>query len=240
MRSFARHFALSTLATRLSLVIAILLAPLPVWAAPEAKLLRVDPRASLESGHPIITTVIEISQSKRISDAIADCARLSGDAQLGCMSEALERPNALYTSFPFPSKNAIFAVSVDDMDRPAKFISAAKWGESGREPGVGTAWLILIDADSRMGPGFQDARALASRFVAAMGPNDIVNVMFFNDRQVVRDSQWLPTAKQAQATKLIDAMKDPYPSQGRNRSLLTIIKTAATDAFKALGNVGGN
>src|SRR5262245_32049225 len=105
MRSFDRHFELSALATRLSVVIAILLASLPAFAAPEAKLLRVDPRASLESGHPIITTVIEISQSKRISDAVADCARLSGDAQLGCMSQALEQPNALYTSFPFPAKN---------------------------------------------------------------------------------------------------------------------------------------
>ncbi len=217
----------------------VLLGTVPALAAPEAKLLRVDPRASLDSGDPIITTVIEVSQSKRISEAVADCARLTGDAQLGCMSEALERPNALYQSFPFPAKNAIFAVSVDDMDRPAKYISHAKWGESGREPGVGTAWLILVDADSRMGAGFQDARTLASRFVAAMGPNDIVNVMFFNDRQVVRDSQWLPTAKQSQATKLIDSLKDPYPSQGRNRALLTIIKTAATDAFKALGNVGG-
>jgi FHA domain len=229
----------AALAARLWVVFLILLAALPAGAAPEAKLLRVDPRASLESGHPIITTVIEISQSKRISDAVEDCARLTGDAQLGCMSEALEKPNALYTSFPFPAKNAIFAVSVDDMDRPAKYISHTKWGDSGREPGVGTAWLILIDADSRMGPGFQDARALAGRFVAAMGPNDIVNLMFFNDRQVVRDSQWLPQSKQAQAARLIDTMKDPYASQGRNRSLLTIIKTAATDAFKALGNVGG-
>src|SRR4051794_18086240 len=159
-------------------LLASLLTSLQVQAAPEAKLLRVDPRASLESGHPIITTVIEVSQSKRISDAIEDCARLTGDDQLGCMSQALEKPNALYTSFPFPAKNAIFAVSVDDMDRPAKYISHSKWGESGREPGVGTAWLILIDADSRMGPGFQDARTLAARFVAAMGPNDIVNLMF--------------------------------------------------------------
>jgi hypothetical protein len=239
MRSSNKHFV-ALWAARLWTVSIILLASLQLWAAPEAKLLRVDPRASLDSGHPIVTTVIEVSQSKRISDAVADCARLSGDEQLGCMSDALERPNALYTSFPFPAKNAIFAVSVDDMDRPAKYLSSAKWSESGREPGVGTAWLILIDADSRMGAGFQDARTLASRFVAAMGPNDIVNLMFFNDRQVVRDSQWLPTAKQAQATKLIDSMKDTYPSQGRNRSLLTIIKTAATDAFKALGNVGGN
>ena len=53
---------------------------------------------------------------------------------------------------------------------------------------MGTAWFILIDADRRMGAAFQDARHLAGRFVAAMGPNDIVNLMFFNDRQVVRDS----------------------------------------------------
>ncbi len=222
----------------LLLALAALVLPLRAHAAPEAKLLRVDPRTSIESGHPIITTVVEVSQSKRISEAIAPCAGLSGEGQLGCMSEALEKPNALYEPFAFPAKQAIFAVSVDEMDRPAKYISHAKWGDSGREPGVGTAWLILIDADRRMGVSFQDARHLAGRFVAAMGPNDIVNLMFFNDRQVVRDSTWLPTSKQSQAARLIDSIKETYPSQGRNRSLLTIIKTAATDAFKALGNAG--
>ncbi len=222
----------------LLLALAALVLPLRAHAAPEAKLLRVDPRTSIESGHPIITTVVEVSQSKRISEAIAPCAGLSGEGQLGCMSEALEKPNALYEPFAFPAKQAIFAVSVDEMDRPAKYISHAKWGDSGREPGVGTAWLILIDADRRMGVSFQDARHLAGRFVAALGPNDIVNLMFFNDRQVVRDSTWLPTSKQSQAARLIDSIKETYPSQGRNRSLLTIIKTAATDAFKALGNAG--
>src|SRR5690349_10444661 len=49
-------------------LLASLLTSLQSQAAPEAKLLRVDPRASLDSGHPIVTTVIEISQSKRISD----------------------------------------------------------------------------------------------------------------------------------------------------------------------------
>jgi hypothetical protein len=218
----------------------VTLASTVAWGAPEAKLLRIDPRTSLESGHPIITTVIEVAQSKRVSEAVADCAGLANDAQLDCMSNALEKQNALYQTIPFPAKNALFMVSVDDMDRPAKYISHAKWGESGREPGVGTAWLILVDADKRMAASFQDAKQLASRFVAAMGPNDIVNLMFFNDRQVVRDSQWLPTSKQSQAIKLVDSIKDTYVSTGRNRSLLTIIKTAATDAFKALGNVGNS
>jgi hypothetical protein len=223
---------------QLSWLLLVAFASSPAWGAPEAKLLRIDPRTSLESGHPIITTIIEVAQSKRVSEAVADCAGLANDAQLDCMSNALEKPNALYQTIPFPAKNALFLVSVDDMDRPAKYISHAKWGDSGREPGVGTAWLILVDADKRMAASFQDAKQLAARIVAAMGPNDIVNLMFFNDRQVVRDSQWLPTSKQAQATKLIDSIKDTYASGGRNRSLLTIIKTAATDAFKALGNVG--
>jgi FHA domain len=224
----------------LAWLLAVTFASSFAWGAPEAKLLRIDPRTSLESGHPIITTVIEVSQSKRVSEAVTDCAGLANDAQLDCMSLALEKPNALYQTIPFPAKNALFLVSVDDMDRPAKYMSHAKWGDSGREPGVGTAWLILIDADKRMGASFADAKQLASRFVAAMGPNDIVNLMFFNDRQVVRDSQWLPTSKQAQATKVVDSIKDTYASTGRNRSLLTIIKTAATDAFKALGNVGNS
>jgi FHA domain-containing protein len=233
--SLSRRTYLALLAMLLGLLVSA-----PASAAPEAKLLRIDPRTSLESGNPVITTVIEVAQSKRVSETVAECAGLANDAQLDCMSQALEKPNALYQTIPFPAKNALFMVSVDDMDRPAKYISHAKWGDSGREPGVGTAWLILIDSDRRMGASFQDAKQLATRFVAAMGPNDIVNLMFFNDRQVVRDSQWLPTSKQSQATRLVESIKDTYASTGRNRALLTIIKTAATDAFKALGNVGNS
>src|SRR5262249_44276878 len=73
---------------------------------------------------------------------------------------------------------------------------------------------------------------------SSLGANDIVNVMFFNDRQVVQDSKWLPSSKKAAAQSFIRAVSGTYPNQGRNRSLLTIIKTAATDGFKALGNTG--
>src|SRR5690606_11223266 len=138
-------------------------------AAPEARILRIDPRAEHQNGQPVITTVVEVVQSKRVSEAIAPCATMRGDAQLGCMSKALEEPYALYAPFPFPEKNAVFTVTVDDMDRPARYISHQKWGDSPREPGVGTAWLILIDADKRMGKSLADARHLAGRFVAAMG-----------------------------------------------------------------------
>jgi hypothetical protein len=209
-------------------------------AAPEAHILRVDPRASQASGDPVITMVAEVVQSKRVSEATTSCANSRGDAQLSCMSEALERPYALYTPFPFPSEQAIFTVTVDGTDRPSKYLSHATWGASSREPGVGTAWLILIDADRRIGNLFDDAKAVADEFVSSMGPNDIVNVMFFNDRQVVEDSKWLPASKKSQAQKFIQGVGGTYVNQGRNRSLLTIIKTAATDAFKGLGNVGEN
>ncbi|HVW25162.1 MAG TPA: FHA domain-containing protein [Polyangiaceae bacterium] len=207
-------------------------------AAPEAHILRIDPEASQQSGAPVISMVVEVVQSKRISDATAPCAAVTGNSQLSCMAEALEKPGALYDPFPFPSANAVFTVSVDDTDRPAKFVSATTFGQATNQPRVGTAWLILVDADRRMGSEFEDAKQVADQFVASLGPNDIVNVMFFNDRQVVQDSKWLPASKKSNAQAFIKGVSGTYPDSGRNRALLTIIKTAATDGFGALGNAG--
>ncbi len=222
----------------LSCMLASWLVALSALASPEAKILRVDPRAAQENGNPVLTTVVEVSQSKRVSDATAECGALTGNGQLDCMSSALEKPFALYTPFPFPSANAIFTVAVDGTDIPTKFVSDAAWGDSLQQPGVGTAWLILVDADRRMGKSFTDARQLAQQFVLGMGANDIVNVMFFNDRQVVKDSKWVSAAQRAKAQTIINSTTETFVSSGRNRSLLTIIKTAATDGFGALGNVG--
>lgn len=219
------------------LTLALLFAAPALRAAPEAHILRIDPRASQQTGDPLLTMVAELVQSKRVSEAIAPCAALTGDSQYGCMADALEKQYALYEPFPFPDKNAVFTVTVDGTDRPAKFVSSAQWGQSSAEPGVGTAWLVLVDADRRIERAFDDAKQVADQFVSSMGPNDIVNVMFFNDRQVVLDSKWLPAAKKTTAQAFIKSATT-YPSQGRNRSLLTIVKTAATDGFKALGNVG--
>jgi pSer/pThr/pTyr-binding forkhead associated (FHA) protein len=207
-------------------------------AAPEAHILRIDPQASQASGDPVISMVVEVVQSKRVSEATAPCAALTGNSQLSCMAEALEKPGALYDPFPFPAANAVFTVTVDDTDRPAKFVGNTAWGSASSQPGVGTAWLVLVDADRRMGSSFEDAKQVADQFVASMGPNDIVNVMFFNDRQVVQDSKWMAAAKKSSAQAFIKGVSGTYPSQGRNRALLTIIKNAATDGFKALGNAG--
>jgi hypothetical protein len=206
-------------------------------AAPQARILRVDPRAAQQNGSPVLTSVIEVSQSKRVSDATVGCAGITGNAQLDCMSQSLERPFALYTPFPFPSENAIFTVSIEGTEFLAKYVSHSQWGESQQLPGVGTAWLILIDADKRMGRAFEDARQVAQQLVASLGPNDIVDVMFFNDRQIVKDSKWLAGAQKS-AAQFIAQSSETFAASGRNRSLLTIIKTAATDGFGSLGNVG--
>ncbi len=232
-RSCPRGMLILTLAALL-----LVLFPRAVIAAPEAHLLRIDPRAAQEQGSPLLTAVVEVIQTKRISEATAHCASLSWDSQLDCISSSLDKPYALYTPFPFPEKNAIFTVRVGGTDIPAKFVSQAKWGDSLQQPGVGTAWLLLIDADSRMGNAFDEAKTLAQRFVASMGPNDIVNVMFFNDAQVVKDSRWLPAAQRGEAEAFVASVDSTYRASGRNRTLFTIIKNAATDAFKALGNVG--
>lgn len=223
-------------------VLGVLAALLPLaWprvadAAPEAHIMRIDPRASQVDGAPVLTTVVEVVQNKRLSDLTAPCATLTGDSNLDCVADALEKPQALYSPFDFPEKNAILTVNVDGTDQPARFLSKSRWGESGAQPGVGTAWLILIDAASTMGARFDEAKAVALTFVNAMGPNDIVDIMFFNDRAVVLDSKWV--GDKNAAAQAINGAARTYPTQGRTRPLFSIIKNAAVDGFKELGNAG--
>ena len=208
-------------------------------AAPEAHLLRIDPRASQTEGAPVLTTVIELVQNKRFNDAVAECAAMRGDAQLDCQSDKLEAPQSLYSPIaPFPETAAVFTVTVDGADRLGGFASKARWGESLTQPGIGTAWLILIDASSSMGARFEDAKAVANAFIGSMTANDIIDVMYFNDRQVVSDSKWQPAAAKVQVEGFVNALKSMYPAQGRVRPLFNIIRQAATDGFRELGNVG--
>jgi hypothetical protein len=217
-------------------LLSLMLGTLPTLAAPEAHLLRIDPRASLVDGAPILTTVVELVQHKRMSEITSQCAVQTGNAQFDCISAALEKPQSTYSPFKFPEKNAIFTVTVDGVDMPAKFVSGTRWSDAKNEDGVGTAWLILVDAASSMGSQFDEARQVAKAFVNKMGPQDIVDVMFFNDRAVVRDSKWVD--KKGAAAGFIDSQTRTYPRQGRTRPLFNIIKQAATDGFKELGNAG--
>ena len=226
-----------------ALVGVLALASSTAHAAPEAHILRIDPRTGQENGAPVLTTVIELVQTKRISDATVNCTDDRGSSYYRCLSDSLEKPLALYQPFGaaganFPHENALFTVKVEGSDQPAKYVSHTKWGASLAQPGVGTAWLIMVDADARIKDGFGDAKQVASAFIGSMSGSDIVNVMFFNDRQVVRDSKWMSAAKKGQAQQFVNSVTGTWASQGRNRSLGTIIKEAATDGFKSLGNVG--
>jgi hypothetical protein len=214
-----------------------------VWAsaahaAPEAHLLRIDPRASLEDGAPLLTTVVELVQHKRMSSITSKCAQLTGNQNFDCLANAIEKPQALYAPFKFPEKNALLTVTVDGADRPATLVSADRWGKSKSQEGVGTAWLILIDAVSSMGARFNDAKLVARAFIDQMGPNDIVDVMFFNSRAVARDSKW--SADKGVIRNFIDSQNATFAKQGRTRPLFNIIKQGTTDAFRELGNAGSS
>lgn len=221
-----------------AVVLAVLLGAHPASAAPEAHILRIDPRAAKVDDSPVLNTVIEVVQNKRMSELTAPCATLTGDSNLDCVADALEKPGALYSSFDFPDKNAFFTVKIDGQDYPIAFESKVRWGDALTQPGVGTAWLILVDAASTMGPRFDEAKAVAAAFVNAMGPNDIVDIMFFNDKAVVLDSKWTPSKQTAAG--FINNATGTYPTQGRTRMLGKIVRTAVTDGFNELGNAGLN
>ncbi|MBM4359151.1 MAG: VWA domain-containing protein [Deltaproteobacteria bacterium] len=206
-------------------------------AAPQARILRIDPRASMADGAPVLTTVIELVQTKPFSQVTGACAERVGDANLDCISEALLKPEALYTPLKWLDDNAFFTVTVDGRDMPTTFVSRAKWGESKSQEGIGTAWAILVDAGNSMGSRFGEAKDVARAFVNSMTPYDVVNVMFFNDNSVVKPSGWI--TKKTAAIAHIDSVERTYPDQGRTRQLMSIIKTGATDAFSELGNAGG-
>ena len=205
--------------------------------APMAKILRIDPRASISEGGPVLTVVVDLVQAKRVSEAIADCAAITSDARFDCQSEALEKPKALFTPFPYPEKNGNFLVTVDGAAFPTKFVSQARWGDSLRTKDVGTAWLILIDAGGSMGSRLQEAKEVAKAFITSMNPSDIVNVMAFDGKQIVKDSKWLSAAQRGQATSFIDSIA-LFPTWGRTRPLNNIIRTGVTSGFNALGNIG--
>src|ERR1700730_4390069 len=96
------------------LLVPVLLLPLArsARAAPEAHILRIDPRTGLQNGKPVLTTVIEVIQFKRMSDVLQPCAGVSGTGTLSCWSEQLETAGALWAPFPFPEQNAHLLVKV--------------------------------------------------------------------------------------------------------------------------------
>jgi hypothetical protein len=203
-------------------------------AAPVAHVLRIDPRASVKDGSPVVTAVIDLTESTRISEVIGPCLGLDDSEYLDCVAERLERPHALAQPVPLPTERVHLAVRIGDEDVPATYLSHSTFAQSQQEPGVGTAWLIALDADARMGKAFEDAKRVAARFVETLGPEDQVNIVILGPDRVVSDSSWLESGKKGAALTLLGAQKETVRGRGRTRPLLSLLKATAKDAFENL------
>jgi hypothetical protein len=225
----------------LTILAATLMFARPSFAMPEAHILRIDPRAGVAGGTPIITTVIETVEFKPMSEVITagGCGTVQGDAILDCISNAVEAKNVLWKAFQFPDPGARLLVRVDGADQPAKLDSKATWSASSKDPLVGTAWLIALDASSLMASRYADAREVANQMIAAMGPNDIAKLIIFDDRTnvYVANSPWTPAAQKAQLTAILQANPGTQPSHQRSRPFFNQVKAIAT-SFQDLGNTG--
>jgi hypothetical protein len=237
-RAFAPFAILAVLVSLASLVFAP-----RAEAAPEAHILRIDPSAGVANGTPLLTTVIEVVQFNRLSDALMPCANVTGyDQTLDCWSSAIEKPGALWSPFPFPDANARFFVNVAGADTLTTFDSKEQWGTVvGKEAGVGTAWLVSLDASSGMGARYADARVVAEALIQAMQPNDLMDLMVFDDRprQYVADSKWKTYAQRNDLVAVLNQVKSAMPSHGNDRPLFSQIKQMTQDAFGDLGNSKG-
>ncbi len=181
-------------------------------AAPEAHILRIDPRAGIANGKPTLTTVIELVQFKRLSDVLQPCAGVAAAATLGCWSTQLEKPGALWDAFPFPEKNAHLLVKVSGDDTLTKLMDATQWGKAQNQPNVGTAWLVSVDASSGMGGRFRDALVIAHEIIESMQPNDLMDLMFFDDVQVVSDTKWKTFKQRADLATALNSIASPKAS----------------------------
>jgi hypothetical protein len=196
-------------------------------ATPEAHLLRVDARAA-----PVITTVIDLAQHRRVADVVAPCARLAGDAQLDCLGDVAAQPSAFFSPFAFMEKNAAFTILSGKTDQPLAFESMVRWGDASNEPRVGTAWLVVVDATATMGPRLDDAKEIAGAFISSLRQSDVVDVVVLDDAGVAADSKW--SAAKAQAGAVLASVQRPFAAQGPTRPLAEALKAAATDRFRDL------
>ena len=231
--SFARWASLLLLST-----LALLL-PASALAGPEAHILRIDPRAGIEAGAPILTTVVEVVQFNSLTTALEPCATTKGfNQRIDCMSDILEKPKSTWSAYPFLKDKATLLVKVDGRDRPATVEGEPKtWSASLKDPNVGTAWLVVLDAAAGMGSRYLEAREVANDFIRTMQPNDLMNIMIFDDQQVFKSSKgWKTYGQRTELAKVLQEVSNNAQSHGRDRALFEQIKKMATDGFNDLGN----
>jgi hypothetical protein len=212
-------------------------------AAPETHLLRIDPRAAVVSGTPLLTTVVEVVQFNPVSKVMTPCANVSGgNATIDCISNELEKPSAVWSPLPFPAPNARLLVKVEGADTLATLEgNVERWGDAAKrqDKGIGTAWLVVLDASSSMGNRYAEGRAVARQFIETMQPADLMRLMIFDDRLVIHDSDWKTFPQRNDLVGVLNAQPAPAPSHGRDRALFDLLKKMTADAFGSLGNTKG-
>ncbi len=230
-----------SVAARLFVVMTLLLLPRFAAALPEAHLLRVDPRTGSSNGTPVLSTLVEIVQFNSPSDALSACNGKTGNSEIDCWADAVQKDGVLWTGFDFTKvqANAFFAAKVNGSDVPARLEgSPLKWGDSQKEPGVGTAWVIAIDGSQSAADRFRDAQEVAYAFVKAMQPNDLMDIIIFDshDHQYLTDSKWKSYATK-ERDDLVHALDNASASKvAQDRSLFSILQNVISDAFGSLGN----
>jgi len=209
---------------------------------PEAHILRIDPRAASNgSGAPILSTLIEVVRFNSPASALSSCNGKTGNAELDCWSESLEKDGAVWTGFDFTKvqANALFSAKVNGAEIPAKLEgSAIRWTEAEKTPGIGTAWVIAIDGSQSAADRFRDAQEVAYSFVKAMGPNDMMDIIVFDshEHQYLADSKWKTYATK-ERDDLVHMLDKAGPSKiPADRSLFSVLQNVISDAFGSLGN----
>jgi len=222
--------------------VALALVAATARALPEAHLLRVDPRtAQTSGGAPILSTLVEIVRFDSPSTALSKCNGKTGNAELDCWSDALERDGAVWTGFDFTKvqANAIFSAKVNGAEFPAKLEgSAERWSDAQKTPGVGTAWVIAIDGSQSAADRYRDAQEVAYAFIKQMGPNDLMDIIVFDshEHQYLADSKWKGFATK-ERDDLVHVLEKTAPSKvAQDRSLFSILQNVISDAFGGLGN----
>jgi len=209
-------------------------------AAPEVHILRIDPRAGLSNGAPILTTVVEAVQFNSYSDVFLPCANVVGAGpSLDCISAQTEKPNAVWSGFAFPEAGARFLVKVGGADTLASMEGKPQSWKDSKEPGVGTAWLVALDASAGMGTRYGEARAITRQFIEAMGPNDLMDLEIFDDRGVIQNSKWKAFKQRNDLVGVLNAQAGTAPSHGASKPLFNELKGIASDGFGTLGNTQG-
>ncbi len=209
-------------------------------AAPEVHVLGVDTRDGLAAGRPIVTTLVTVEQTRPVSEIVRSCARPAD--RLACWEERLATPGAFGAPFPFPRDHARFVVRVGDEDRALELVDATRWLDAPSTARAGTAWIVALDASASMGARYEDARASVYMLVQAMRPQDLVDLVVFDDRGILRDTKWKTfTERNAIVTALsMDAhVAPPHTGERRLPAMLQMIAEGGMASLYARDDPNG-